>query len=445
MTELLFKDRVRERDLDNFLVEELHASPDFRDWFVSSLGDRFEAPSGCEIRLQKSPPRLQDARQTDVQIGWFDDAGAIRARILIESKVTADFQPGQVDAYVAELSAARANLGPLRAATILVAPAARIATLLDAAAFDASISVEDMAEKLERRRGAGMSAELDARLAMRVLLLEALCGKRASSGWIAKTVPEKRDFAEAYAALALEQLPTLRVRPSSDGPKAITRIFEGLTLSGLPTPALRHEFGNGMPWKWVNAQFAGFASQVGRLVASGILNGTIFTAEAAGKSLAIRARTPGVDPQAAFDSQRDAVLAGLRAMGSLVEWLAFHRERLAEILINNPTAPVDGSAPAVPIKRDPKALERDFSAALRDIYAQCDALGYRPTGMLQMMERLGGIDTARRLLTLPPSDGFGRLALMGRLDLTVEMLVLEPRWGDVFTDDERRTAKRRLR
>ena len=410
----------------------------------TGLGDRFEAPSGCEIHLQKSPPRLQDARQTDVQIGWFDDAGAIRARILIESKVTADFQPGQVDAYVAELTAARANLGPRRAATVLVAPAARIATLLDAAAFDASISIEEMAEKLDRRRGADMPAELDARLAMRVQLLEALCGKRASSGWIAMTVPEKRDFAEAYAALALEQLPTLHVRPSTDGPKAITRIFEGLTLSGLPTPALRHEFGNGVPWKWVNAQFAGFASQVDRLVASGILTGTTFSAEAAGKSLAIRASTPGVDPQAPFDSQRDAVLAGLQAMGALVEWLATHRERLAEIIVHNPTTPADGAAP-VPIKRDPKALEGEFSAALRDIYAQCDALGYRPTGMLQMMERLGGINTGRRLLNLPPSEGFGRLALMGRLDLTVETLILEPRWSDVFTDDERRTARRRLR
>jgi hypothetical protein len=445
LTELLFKDRVRERDLDNFLVEELHASPDFRDWFVACLGDRFEAPSGCEIHLQKSPPRLQDARQTDVQIGWFDDAGAIRARILIESKVTADFQPGQVDAYVAELTAARANLGPRRAATVLVAPAGRIATLLDAAAFDASISIEEMAEKLDGRQGADMPAELVARLAIRVQLLEALCGRRASSGWIAMTVPEKRDFAEAYAALALEKLPTLRVRPSTDGPKAITRIFEGLTLAGLPTPALRHEFGNRVPWKWVNAQFAGFAPQVGRLVASGILAETTFTAEAAGKSLAIRASTPGVDPQAPFESQRDAVLAGLQAMGSLVEWLTVHRERLADIIVHNPTTPADGAAPALPIQRDPKALEREFSAALRDIYAQCDALGYHPTGMLQMMERLGGIDTARRLLALPPSEGFGRLALMGRLELTVETLILEPRWSNVFTDDERRTAKRRLR
>ena len=132
-------------------------------------------------------------------------------------------------------------------------------------------------------------------------------------------------------------------------------------------------------------------------------------------------------------------------MGSLVEWLATHRERLAEIIVHNPPTRAHGTALALPIKRDPRALEREFSAALRDIYAQCDALGYRPTGKLQMMERLGGINTARRLLTLPPSEGFGRLALMGRLDLAVETLILEPRWNDVFTDEERRTATRRLR
>ena len=68
MSEELFRDRVRERDLDNFLVEELHASPDFRNWLVSRL-DGLDPPAGCEVRLQKSPARLQDARQTDVQIG----------------------------------------------------------------------------------------------------------------------------------------------------------------------------------------------------------------------------------------------------------------------------------------------------------------------------------------------------------------------------------------
>ena len=412
MTDQPFRDRVRERDLDNFLIEELHASVLFRAWLVGRLGDRFEAPDGCEVRLQKSPPRLQDARQTDVQIGWFDGSGTIRACVLIESKVTAGFQPGQVAAYLAEAAAYQARLGALRVATVLVAPETRIASLAGASAFDVRISIEDIADQLEARRGTDLTEELDARLAMRIQLLGALCGKRAS-GWIATTVPDKRDFAEAYAALALERLPELRVRPSTDGPKAITRSFEGLSLPGLPTPALRHEFGSGVAWKWVNAQFAGLGPALDRMRSSGLLTDTPFSAELAGKSLAIRVTTPGVDPQAPFATQREAVIAGLDALGSLVGWLKGNVGALATVLTATASAVSEPSEAARPLARQ---VEREFAAALLDIYDRCNGLGYQPTGMLQMMERSGGIETARRLLASPPSNGFGRLALLGRLD-----------------------------
>ncbi|KQT33832.1 hypothetical protein ASG29_07020 [Sphingomonas sp. Leaf412] len=89
-------------------------------------------------------------------------------------------------------------------------------------------------------------------------------------------------------------------------------------------------------------------------------------------------------------------------------------------------------------------MDREFADALRDIYAQCAALDYHPTGMLQMIDRLGGIGTARRLLELPPSEGFARLALLERIDLAVESLVLQPRWDGIFTEEERRIARRRL-
>jgi len=437
----LFRDRVRERDLDNFLVEELHASPVFRTWLLGHLAGRFDAPGGCDVRLQKSPTRLQDTRQTDVQIGWFDAAGVIRARVLIESKITADFQPGQAEAYAAEVAVARSELGTQRAASMLVAPAGRLGTLLDASAFDASVSIEAITDALEARRGEGVPEEVDARLAVRVQLLEALCGKRASTAWIAKTVPEKRDFAEAYAALARERLPALRVRPSTDGPKAITRIFEGLNLPGLPVPALRHEFGSGVGWKWVNAQFPGLGHRSPAVRASGILSGTPYSVEEAGKSLAIRVPTPGIDPQSPFASQREAVIAGFDAIGALVDWLKENASALAALLCGGPSAQlVVGTS-----LRKAEALEREFTDALHDIYAQCATLGYHPTGMLQMMERLGGIGTARRLLELPPSDGLARLALLDRIDLAVESLVLEPRWDGVFTEEERRIARRRLR
>jgi len=35
--ESLFQDRVRERDLDNFLVEELHSSDRFKTWLMARL------------------------------------------------------------------------------------------------------------------------------------------------------------------------------------------------------------------------------------------------------------------------------------------------------------------------------------------------------------------------------------------------------------------------
>jgi hypothetical protein len=271
LSDELFRDRVRERDLDNFLVEELHASTAFRNWLLARLPDAFKPPAECEVSLQKSPARLQDSRQTDVQIGWFDAEGALLACVLIESKVTADFQPGQAEAYLAEVAAARVALGPGRATSLLVAPAARLATLRHASAFDAIVSIEDISDALEARRGDGLSEELNARLSVRVQLLEALCGRRNASTWIRTTVPEKRDFAEAYAALALDRLPGLRVRPSTDGPKAITRIFEGLTLPGLPVPKLRHEYGQRVQMKWVNAQFPGLVDKVPALRASGLL------------------------------------------------------------------------------------------------------------------------------------------------------------------------------
>lgn len=212
----------------------------------------------------------------------------------------------------------------------------------------------------------------------------------------------------------------------------------------MPTPALRHEFGSGVAWKWANAQFAGLSGAVDRLRSSGVLAGTRFTAEPAGKSLAIRVPTPGIDPTAPFEGQREAVVAGLDAIGELATWLTRNVAGLAPLLSSSAPSP-SPAAPSAIVSQDRERVEREFVAALRDIYAQCDALGYQPTGMLQMIDRLGGIGTARRLLELPPSDGFGRLALLGRLELAVESLVLQPRWAGVFTEDELRTARRRLR
>jgi len=43
-----------------------------------------------------------------------------------------------------------------------------------------------------------------------------------------------------------------------------------------------------------------------------------------------------------------------------------------------------------------------------------------------------------------PSDGYTALYERGRLDLTVEALVLRPDWDDLFTAEDRDLARQRL-
>lgn len=76
--------------------------------------------------------------------------------------------------------------------------------------------------------------------------------------------------------------------------------------------------------------------------------------------------------------------------------------------------------------------EAALAEQLMKTYRRCERLGYKPTRMLQMVHDHGAIETARRLLTSPPSDGFNRLALMNRLDVAIDSIVQrEPRRGAV--------------
>lgn len=91
-------------------------------------------------------------------------------------------------------------------------------------------------------------------------------------------------------------------------------------------------------------------------------------------------------------------------------------------------------------------VRRTFDEAMRDIYTRAvREAGYNPTLYLRMLSEHGPLETARRLLAAPnPSAGFTALWEKGRLDLTVEVLVLKPDFQQFFTDDELDTARERL-
>jgi hypothetical protein len=86
-----------------------------------------------------------------------------------------------------------------------------------------------------------------------------------------------------------------------------------------------------------------------------------------------------------------------------------------------------------------------FNRDMEDLYYRCGReLGYWANRFLQEVRRKGGLACAKALLARPRSYGLERLAEEGRIDLSVEALVLDPRYVDLFTSEERAIAAARL-
>lgn len=91
---------------------------------------------------------------------------------------------------------------------------------------------------------------------------------------------------------------------------------------------------------------------------------------------------------------------------------------------------------------------KKFDAAMLEIYRRAKSeAGYNATIFLRMLGDRGGLATAKYLINSPtPSDGYTHLYERGRLDLTVEAMVVEnTRWHDLFTSDELAKARLRLK
>tara|TARA_B100000378_G_scaffold34333_1_gene25881 strand:- start:441 stop:764 length:324 start_codon:yes stop_codon:yes gene_type:complete len=92
-------------------------------------------------------------------------------------------------------------------------------------------------------------------------------------------------------------------------------------------------------------------------------------------------------------------------------------------------------------------LKQKFNMAMFDIHRRAKAEAkHNATAFLQMLNDRGGLDTAKSLINAKSqSDGFTALFLAGRLDLTVEAVVIEDqRWHILFTDEELARARKRL-
>ena len=83
---------------------------------------------------------------------------------------------------------------------------------------------------------------------------------------------------------------------------------------------------------------------------------------------------------------------------------------------------------------------------MKDVYVRARSeANYTATYFVGMLSNYGGLGTAQRLLaSTEASTGFTALYERGRLDLTVEALVVKPEFASLFTDDEIDIARQRL-
>ena len=92
-------------------------------------------------------------------------------------------------------------------------------------------------------------------------------------------------------------------------------------------------------------------------------------------------------------------------------------------------------------------MQREFDEAMRETYRVAHQHGYRATRFLQLIESHGGgLPAAKYLLSTGTEvqSGLDRLWELDLLKHSMEALVLEERFQDLFDDRERDVARQRL-
>lgn len=83
-------------------------------------------------------------------------------------------------------------------------------------------------------------------------------------------------------------------------------------------------------------------------------------------------------------------------------------------------------------------LETAFAAALADVLTAAKQAGLHDGARLQsQLQKFGAVRVVKGFLKKGQlSDGFSALAAAGRLELSVEALVVSPKFSPLFSDEE---------
>lgn len=92
-----------------------------------------------------------------------------------------------------------------------------------------------------------------------------------------------------------------------------------------------------------------------------------------------------------------------------------------------------------------KPLEKEFEARVRRAIQECRQLGYNPTDFESMLATSSAVALAERFVTSGDiQSGLKRVVSLGRPDLSIESLMLEPPFQPLFHQQLLAAARWRL-
>lgn len=293
---------VDEACTDLLLLEEFYTSDAFCSWFLEqTVGPEW---SGAAVReVGRSVVRY--GRESDLEVA-FEAPDGRTLRLLIENKIKASFQPGQVEEYA---NRARRYVESGRcdvARTVLVAP--RIYGAADR--FDHAVEYEAIRDWYMLRKSA--------RDRYRARVFESGINKAEGKTY---SEPDLKvtEFWRRYYLLACEEAPELRMR--EPGNRAANSTFIEFNDAELPPRVLLvHKMQ--MPQGFVDLQLRGMGKhvdEVRRHFGAHLPAGARI--ERAHGSAVIRVDVPAVSVWDDFDAQLDAIRSCQRAAVSLLDWV----------------------------------------------------------------------------------------------------------------------------
>ncbi len=303
---------VRERDIDLLICAELHAGGPLRRRFAQI------ADAAPDDFLGAWVSHAEDEGETDLVVGF--GAGSFEALLLVENKVSAEYQPDQPQRYRARANRFESTPPHPRVRCVLLAPDA-YSRRAGSDVFDAHLGYEALIEVLagaEDTRSGFLSDAL----------------RRAMDGR-PRYVPDPdaavTDLWRAIYEVATKEAPLLRMPPPGEKPKGSRFIYctpDGFAPIAGGTDIVIKNKGDAGPTErtFVDLQFRNMRKGELEHATAGTLDGDMFI-ETAGKSASIRIDVCPLDYQAPADPQLAAIRQAVEQADRLRRFFLEHGDR----------------------------------------------------------------------------------------------------------------------